>query len=90
MPFNSETVASSSMTIARSSRARRRSLSIGDERLGPAAGKFLAPECEAYRGRSILQVVGSAVAFPSTLASVFQPSPDSSLSYFTFFDNVET
>ena len=41
-------------------------------------------------GRSILHVVGSAVALPSTLASVFQPRPVSSLSYFTPFDSVET
>src|SRR5438132_1901824 len=35
-----------------------------------------------YFGRSILQVVGNAVALPSTLASLLQPRPLSSTSYF--------
>jgi len=43
-----------------------------------------------YFGRSILQVVGSAVALPSTLASVCQPKPESSTSYFCPFSSVET
>ena len=45
---------------------------------------------ECHFGRSILHVVGNAVALPSTLASLFQPSPVSSASYLTFFDSVET
>ena len=43
-----------------------------------------------YFGRSILHVVGSAVALPSTFASDFQPRPESSLSYLTFRDSVDT
>src|SRR2546421_5743364 len=41
-------------------------------------------------GRCILHVVGSAVAFASTFASLFQPRPLSSTSYFVFFDSVDT
>ena len=43
-----------------------------------------------YFGRSILHVVGKAVALPSTLASLFHPRPESSTSYFVFFNSVDT
>src|SRR5439155_22905270 len=57
---------------------------------GSQAKKSESDPCFLQVGRCILHVVGSAVAFASTFASLFQPRPLSSTSYFVFFDSVDT